>query len=80
MEDIYQTILNGIKSPTMLLDAVNELKDQTPSPMNSTLEKQPRILAVEKHTARKSLVATDVPPTMPGQQLFYNPLIKHIIG
>eukprot|EP00795_Rhopilema_esculentum_P017912 gene17912-biopygen685 len=68
VEDIYQTILNGIKSPTMLQDAINELKDQTPPPMNSTLEKQPRILAVEKHTARKSLVATDVPPTMPGRQ------------
>ena len=39
VEDIYQTMIEAMRSK-QLEDAIDELKEQTPSPMNTMLNKQ----------------------------------------
>lgn len=49
-----------------LVASQDELRQMTPAPMNSMLEKQPREEAIEKHLHRKSIVVEEVPPTCAG--------------
>ena len=59
-------------------DAATKLKEKAPMPMNSMLEKQPRVEAVKKRADRSKMVAKDVPPTTPGtflQLQFHNNLL-----
>ena len=46
--------------------AAKELKDITPPPMNTMMEKQSRSDALEKRAARSKLTTQNVPPTTPG--------------
>ncbi len=56
-----------------LKDAIDEFKTQTPPPMNTMLDKQPRDEAVKKRKARDTMTLEDVPPTNPGtMQSSYN--------
>ena len=50
-----------------LEEAAKELKDMTPAPMNTMLEKQPRDEAIKKVNNRKKMTVVDVPPTNPGK-------------
>lgn len=45
--------------------AANELREQSPLPMNSMLEKEERQVAVERRQARQKMTAVNVPPTTP---------------
>ena len=49
--------------------AVKELKDKTPPPMNTMMEKQSRSDALEKRAARSKLTTQNVPPTTPVHQV-----------
>ena len=46
--------------------AAKELKDKTPPPMNTMVEKQSRGDALEKKAARSKMITQNVPPTTPG--------------
>ena len=65
VEDIFQTMLEALQTDK-LKDAITELKEQTPAPMNTMLVKQSREEAIQKKTARDSMQLEDVPPTNPG--------------
>lgn len=67
VEEIYQTFLNASKDD--LRDATTKLKERTPAPMNTMLEKQPREEAIQKRVERKKMTAKDVPPTTPVSQV-----------
>ena len=45
--------------------AANELRDKTPLPMNSMLQKEDRKVAVERRQARQKIEVVNVPPTTP---------------
>ena len=47
-------------------DAIDELKEQTPSPMNTMLNKQSKEEAIQKRNTRDRMHHVDVPPTNPG--------------
>ena len=65
VEEIYQTYLTSTKDE--LKDAIKELKEMTPAPMNSMLKnKQPQAEAIKKREDRSKMGAKDVPPTTPG--------------
>ena len=64
MEEIFQTYLKATKDD--LNSAATKLKEKTPVPMNSMLQKQPREEAIEKREKKRSMVVVDVPPTTPG--------------
>jgi hypothetical protein len=49
-----------------LEDAIDELKEQTASPMNTMLNKQSREEAIQKRNTRDRMQLVDVPPTNPG--------------
>ncbi|KAK3725723.1 hypothetical protein QZH41_018911 [Actinostola sp. cb2023] len=63
VEEIFQTFLTSKEHFT---DAIQELSDMTPLPMNTMLEKQPRAEAILKRAEHKSMTAKDIPPTGPG--------------
>ena len=65
VEDIYQTMVQAIGSK-QLDDAMDELKKQTPSPMNTRLNKQSREEAIPKRNTKDKMQLVDVPPTNPG--------------
>ena len=65
VEDIYQTMIEAIRSK-QLGDAIDELKEQTPSPMNTMLNKQSKEEAIQKRNTRDRMLLVDVPPTNPG--------------
>ena len=65
VEEIFQTYLNASKSD--LTEAAAKLREMTPAPMNSMVEKQPREEAVQKRIKRRSMEVKDVPPTTPGR-------------
>ena len=44
---------------------MNIIKQETPLPMNTMLEKQPRDEAISKKQDRESMVVADIPPTNP---------------
>ena len=47
-------------------DAIEELKKQTPPPMNTMLDKQSREEAIDKKRRRDGIQLANVPPTNPG--------------
>ena len=47
-------------------DAIDELNNQTPLPMNTMLDKQPREEAIAKKRRRDAMQLANVPPTNPG--------------
>ena len=63
VEEIYQTILKMLQTPSELADALTEIEDMKPEHMNTILDKQSRAVAIEKHIARNAILPVDVPPT-----------------
>ena len=43
---------------------------EAPAPMNTMLEKQPRVEALQKRAEKSKMVTKDVPPTTPGIKEF----------
>ena len=64
IEEIYQIFVCASKD--QLKEAAVNLKEKTPAPMNSMLEKQSREEALQKRADRSKMAAKDVPPTTPG--------------
>jgi hypothetical protein len=64
VEEMYQTFLGSTKEE--LTSARMKLKEMTPAPMNTMLEKQTKEEALQKRAKRKSIVVVDVPPTTSG--------------
>ncbi|XP_068697440.1 uncharacterized protein [Montipora foliosa] len=64
VKEIYQTFVNASKDE--LNEAAKKLKDLTPAPMNTMLDRQPREQALQKRDERNKMVTRDVPPTTPG--------------
>lgn len=64
VEDVYQAFLVA-EQREQLKDAMQELHDMNPPPMNTMLEKQSREEAIQKRTERKEKTVQDVPPTTP---------------
>lgn len=64
MEEIFQTFLTATKEE--LKGAADKLKDMTPPPMNTMLEKESRSSAVKKKIDRSKKTTENVPPTTPG--------------
>lgn len=62
VEEIFQTYLNSSKDE--LTDAASKLKNMTPAPMNTMVEKQAKDEAIEKRVKRAKMVVEDVPPTI----------------
>ena len=73
MEEIFQTFLSA--SSDDLKRAIATLKELSPLPMNSMLQRESKTDAVKKKTDRSKRVVEDVPPTTPGKkahiQLFH---------
>lgn len=68
VEDIFQTYLTS--SQAELSDAASKLRNMTPAPMNTMLEKQSREEAIAKRAKRAKIVVEDVPPTSaPGEYI-----------
>lgn len=65
VEEIYQTLLESVKMGTSLSDAARELREMTPLPMNSMLEKETPESALDKRKKRKEMEVKNVPPTTP---------------
>lgn len=65
VEEIYQTLLESVKTGTSLSDAARELREMTPLPMNSMLEKETPERALDKRKKRKEMEVKNVPPTTP---------------
>ena len=82
VEDIYQTFIEAAKTGTSLKEANKELKEMTPLPMNTMLEKEPREEALEKRKKRKEMTVKNVPPTTPCKLkgIFGVNKLMHIIG
>ncbi|XP_067054566.1 uncharacterized protein [Acropora muricata] len=65
VEDIYQTLLEAMNTTNCLGSAVRELKEMTPLPMNTMLDKETRESALHSRQKRKKMVPKNVPPTTP---------------
>ena len=65
VEDIYQTLLEAMNTTNCLGSAVRELKEMTPLPMNTMLDKETRESALDSRQRRKKMVPKNVPPTTP---------------
>ena len=50
--------------------AIEEIKKETPDPMNTMLEKESRAEAIKKKQARERMTIVDVPSTNPGRLIF----------
>lgn len=64
VEDIFQTFMNA--STEELVAAEAELKEMSPAPMNTILDKESKEEAIQKLEHRKKIVVADVPPTCEG--------------
>ena len=69
MGEIFATFLEANSQKTLLKIAAKELTAMVPPPMNTMLEKQSKISALEKKTKRQSMRVTNDPPTMPCEYL-----------
>ena len=81
MEEIFQTFLSA--SGDDLKGAAAKLKELTPLPMNSMLERESKTDAVKKKTDRSKKVVEDVPPTTPGKKAhvqFFSLLLGKRVG
>lgn len=65
VDDIYQTLVEAIGTKK-LEDAIDELIEKTPAPMNTMLTKQSREEAIGKRKRRDTMQLVDIPPTNPG--------------
>ena len=65
VEDVYQTLLEAMNTTNCLGSAVRELKEMTPLPMNTMLDKVTRESALDSRQKRKKMVPKNVPPTTP---------------
>ena len=65
VEEIYQTLLESVKTGTSLSDAARELREMTPLPLNSMLEKETPESALDKRKKSKEMEVKNVPPTTP---------------
>ena len=65
VEDIYQTLLEAMNTTNCLGNAVRELKEITPLPMNTMLDKETRESALDSRQKRKKMVPKNDPPTTP---------------
>lgn len=65
VEDIYQTLLEAMNTTNCLGSAVRELKEMTPLPMNTMLDKETRESALDSRQKRQKMVPKNVPPTTP---------------
>ena len=54
--------------------AIEEIKTDTPDPMNTMLEKESRVEAIKKKQARERMTI-DVPPINPGRLIFTHVLV-----
>lgn len=61
----FQTFLTSTKDE--LKGASDKLKDITPSPMNTMLEKESKSTAVQKKMQRSKKITENVPPTTPAE-------------
>ena len=52
-----------------LKDVATKLQKETPAPMNTMLEKQPRAEALQKRAERSKMVTKDVPKSCTTQQI-----------
>jgi hypothetical protein len=66
VDEIYDTMVDAIVNKK-LENEVKEIKKETPLPMNTMLDKQPRSEAIKKKQSRESMQIVDVPPTNPGR-------------
>ena len=66
MEEIFKTFLSA--SGDDLKGTAAKLKELTPLPMTSMLERESKTDAVKKKTDRSKKVVEDVPPTTPGKK------------
>lgn len=64
VEEIFQTMVESIGTEK-IKDAIDELNNQTPLPMNTMLDKQPQEEAIAKKR-RDAMQLANVPPTNPG--------------
>ena len=65
VEEIYQTLLESVKTGTSLSDAARELREMIPLPLNSMLEKETPESALDKRKKSKEMEVKNVPPTTP---------------
>lgn len=65
VEEVYQTLLEAMNTTNCLGSAVRELKEMTPLPMNTMLDKETRESALDSRQKRKKMVLKNVPPTTP---------------
>ena len=61
MEELFQMYLSSSKDE--LQQAAMKLRNMTPAPINTMLQKQPREEAIAKKIKRSKMVVADVPPT-----------------
>ena len=57
--------MESVKTGTSLSDAARDLREITPFPMNSMLEKETPESALDKRKKRKEMVVKNVPTTTP---------------
>lgn len=55
--------------------AIEEIKTETPDPMNTMLEKESRVEAIKKKQARERMTTVDIPPTNPGRLIFTHVMV-----
>ena len=55
----------------LLHEAKETLKEMTPSPMNTMLQKQAKEDAIKKDIERKQMKSVNVPPTTPGNAIIF---------
>ena len=60
MDEIFDTMVDAIVNKKLEKE-VKEIKKETPLPMNTMLEKQPRREAIKKKQSRESMPIVDVP-------------------
>ena len=65
VEDAYQTLLEAMNTTNCLGSAVRELKEMTPVPMNTMLDKETRESALDSRQKREKMVPKNVSPTTP---------------
>lgn len=64
VEELFQTFLETTKEQVEA--AKFELKEMTPLPMNSVLDKQPVEEAVQKRAERRNMTVHNIPATAEG--------------
>ena len=65
VEEVFQTMVESIGTEK-IKNAIEELNNLTPPPMNTMLTKLPRVEAIAKKRMREAMQLTNVPPTNPG--------------